>query len=848
MQGSANPLTVRPRRLFDRVRRRGDDPIAVPRLAKTRPAARQIFFHSLCITGILLCQPQMRAQGLSSEAPRAAVVDSLPAPLPDAPGYPAAAVTAKAGGETVEIESDTQTRTGTVYAATGNAVLHYRDYVLRADKLTYDTASGKATVEGHVEVNGGEDREDIHAARGDLDLHAETGRFEDVAGSFHARLSALGATTGKDKPFLFTARTVEKLGPEHYVVYGGSITSCQLPRADWVLSAKKIEVQAGKARAVNSLFRVRGVPVIFLPYVSHPVNAEERQSGILIPVLGESSTKGFIIGEQFYMAINRSTDLTVGLQYYSLRGWEQSATFRHRGAGNDFVAAHYTGLLDRGLQLPGQAPINQGGQDATLDVRQDLDERTRVAADVEYLSSYVYRQAFAESFFQAVSSDVSSTLYATRAFNGMTASVMADRYQIFESTIEGNEIRNFHVPELDVAAMERRLGTSRLVWSGTASVALLRRVEGTMDPVVAGQVDTYRTKDVAGRLDLHPQLALPLHFAGWSVTPRVGLRETWYSQSLQPQLQANGLPQDAAGGLNRSLFEGGLEVHAPVAEREFTTPWLERMLKRDVLHAIEPVVTYRYAAGVDSFQQTPRFDSTDIVSDTNELEYGLTQRFFLRKLQRNCAAETGCGGTSEWVRWRIGQKLFFQPGFGGAVTPGARNIFETTLGFSGVAFVTTPRHDSPVISRMRVRTTEHTDLEWDLDYDSVAGRIAASNTLLDVKAGDWFGGVGHARLDAPGEISGQPVSNFNQFRFLVGYGRPDKLGLNAAANAGLDLLAEQVQYGAVQASYNWNCCGVSVEYRKYELGSVRNENEYRFNFTLTGVGTAGNLRRAEQVF
>ena len=170
---------------------------------------------------------------------------------------------------------------------------------------------------------------------------------------------------------------------------------------------------------------------------------------------------------------------------------------------------------------------------------------------------------------------------------------------------------------------------------------------------------------------------------------------------------------------------------------------------------------------------------------------------------------------------------------------GGRNIFETTLAFSGVAFVTAPRHDSPVISRMRVRTTEHTDLEWDLDYDSAAGRISASNTLLDVKAGDWFGGVGHARLDAPGEISGQPVSNFNQFRFLVGYGRPDKLGLNAAANAGLDLLAEQVQYGAVQASYKWNCCGVSVEYRKYELGSVRNENEYRFNFTLTGVGTAG---------
>ena len=57
-----------------------------------------------------------------------------------------------------------------------------------------------------------------------------------------------------------------------------------------------------------------------------------------------------------------------------------------------------------------------------------------------------------------------------------------------------------------------------------------------------------------------------------------------------------------------------------------------------------------------------------------------------------------------------------------------------------------------------------------------------------------------------------------------------------------------LQYAALQTSYNWNCCGISVEYRKYELGSVRNENAYRFNFTLANIGTAGNLRRAERLF
>ena len=92
------------------------------------------------------------------------------------------------------------------------------------------------------------------------------------------------------------------------------------------------------------------------------------------------------------------------------------------------------------------------------------------------------------------------------------------------------------------------------------------------------------------------------------------------------------------------------------------------------------------------------------------------------------------------------------------------------------------------------------------------------------------------------------MANFSQMRLLFGFRKPTQAGFSVAANAGLDLSLGTVQYGAVQTSYNWNCCGLSVEYRKYELGTARNENSYRFNFTLANIGTAGNLRRAPQVF
>ena len=219
-------------------------------------------------------------------------------------------------------------------------------------------------------------------------------------------------------------------------------------------------------------------------------------------------------------------------------------------------------------------------------------------------------------------------------------------------------------------------------------------------------------------------------------------------------------------------------------------------------------------------------------------------------------AETrrGCGECGSWMlSWRLTQKYFFDQNFGGAVVDGRRNIFDTTLNFSGIAFLTEPRAISPLISRLRVRTSEHMDVEWDFDLDTGAKKFTSNNVLLDVHEGNIFGGLSYARLNAPGRfyhrgscvvgLELQPVAA------AAGVWVADQAGLGVAANVGLDLNAGDsglVQYGALQASYNWDCCGFSVEYRKYELGSVRNENVERFNFTLVNIGTAGNLRRADE--
>ena len=58
---------------------------------------------------------------------------------------------------------------------------------------------------------------------------------------------------------------------------------------------------------------------------------------------------------------------------------------------------------------------------------------------------------------------------------------------------------------------------------------------------------------------------------------------------------------------------------------------------RNWKHTIEPRIIYRYTNGVERFSNIIRFDFRDILSNTNEVEFGLIQRFYARRAHSACA-------------------------------------------------------------------------------------------------------------------------------------------------------------------------------------------------------------------
>ena len=201
----------------------------------------------------------------------------------------------------------------------------------------------------------------------------------------------------------------------------------------------------------------------------------------------------------------------------------------------------------------------------------------------------------------------------------------------------------------------------------------------------------------------------------------------------------------------------------------------------------------------------------------------------------------------EVVTWELGQKYFLDPTFGGALIPGQRNVFTTTVDLTGIAFLTQPRHLSPLVSRLRVETSPRTDAEWDLDYDFQNSRINASTLLANYHFGQVTIGGGDAFLQIPVQTEGSPRAS-TSFAPPWDMDAPPNAALVPPAVLAFDAETGQLQFFNAQTTYNWDCCGMTMEYRSYTVANVRNENLFRFTFTLANIASFGSMRPQERLY
>lgn len=765
---------------------------------------------------------------------------------------PPAVFYSKKPGEEATVKAFLQKKEGDIWTLKGGAEVDYKDMVLHADEAVYNDVTKEVVATGHVTLDGGRYSEHIEGTRAEYNVETETGKLYNAAGTTGMRLKGKSITLVTSSPFAFTGKIVEKVGPERYVIHDGTVTSCELPNPKWTFSASHITVEVGEtAKIYNGLFKVKKLPVFYFPFARHPVEKLPRESGFLTPSFGTSNRKGIIFGDAFYWAINRSMDATIGAEYWSSRGWAQHARFRATPTDRSRVDAYFFGVTDRKRSAPFG---DLSGQDIHLFAGTTFPHDIRGVASLEYLSSFKFRSSFAESYSQAINSEVNSVAFLTKNYDGYSFNLVASRYQNFLSINKGDVVSIYHTPGFDSSSVDRSIGGSRFFWSYDASLGNVSRV----DP-------TFRSSKLVGRFDAHPRISYSLVDKGWTFRPELAVRDTFYTEQ---QHVVGGVATPSQDAVNRHDVEGSLEVRPPALARIFEKPVLGHSMK----HTIEARAIYRYTTGIDNFSQIIRFDDLDIVSDTNEAEVGVVNRLYAKRLRAQCPGDTipvsesvstkqplkTCASESarEIASWEIGQEYYLDRHFGSALVPGRSNVFTSTIDFTGIDFLTEPRNLSPVVSRLHVSPTLSSSVEWHLSYDTKKGRINSSFTSFYYYFNNFFAAAGHGFLQSPAQLLATRAfttaaalpSRFNQYSLWGGYGNPRKRGFTAASSMAFNAESHSILGMSVEGTYNWDCCGITMEYRRIATSPVRNENLYRFVFTIANVGSFGNLRRQERVY
>ncbi len=107
-------------------------------------------------------------------------------------------------------------------------------------------------------------------------------------------------------------------------------TTCPTSDPDWELSASDLELhtEEGYGEGTHAVMRFKGVPVAYTPYIRFPLN-NERQSGFLMPTIGNSDRNGFEMATPYYFNIAPDQDATVTPRVLSDRGLMLGGEYRY---------------------------------------------------------------------------------------------------------------------------------------------------------------------------------------------------------------------------------------------------------------------------------------------------------------------------------------------------------------------------------------------------------------------------------------------------------------------------------------------------------------------------------------
>lgn len=204
---------------------------------------------------------------------------------------------------------------------TGNVVIFQQEQIVQADKAVYDEVKSTFTASGNVDLSS-----KAATVKGEsifIDDNNKDFKLVDAEYQF-------GFNDGRGQAKEFSIENSQKLKLED-----ATFTTCPGKDPSWTFASNNIYIDQDKGwgEAWNTVFKIKDVPIVYLPYITFPIT-EKRKSGLLFPEFGSSTRYGAYYAQPFYWNIASNMDATFTPKYMADRGWLLQNNFRHLSASS----------------------------------------------------------------------------------------------------------------------------------------------------------------------------------------------------------------------------------------------------------------------------------------------------------------------------------------------------------------------------------------------------------------------------------------------------------------------------------------------------------------------------------
>jgi LPS-assembly protein len=460
-------------------------------------------------------------------------------------------------------------RTNDIYTAVGHVKVEQQDILMEADRIVLNNRSGEAIAEGNVYIRDKGDT--LMADRVELNLNTRAGVIT------KGRIFI-----GKDNLHL-SGDTIERRSEHAYHVENGVFTTCD--DSDWFLHARQMDVDMDRyATGSGVSFNMAGMPVLYTPYLLFPVR---RQSGLLIPVVGFSSTEGFLMKNAVFWAISDHQDMTFYSDYRAKKGVGTGVEYRYVNSRDSEGKAYYN-YFDSEHGAPNHWELK-------FQHREEFAEDLSFRADVNLVDNWTYYRDLEKTLEIKALPYIDSNVFYVERWNTASLYLLGQ----YSTDLSGpNDKTVQKAPELRYTIYDETIGRH-----------LNFRFEGRATNFTSGGNQSFL------RSDLNPELGAVLSGYGLSLTPRIGGRATFYDRGAT-----------SYSPTERKYVYAGADLNARFS-RVYGTD-AEKGIGR-IRHSIEPTISYSFIPSIEA-ADIPQLDAIDQVRAENMVTAALINRLTAR--------------------------------------------------------------------------------------------------------------------------------------------------------------------------------------------------------------------------